>query len=456
MTIEIPTLDKAQKMIDDTKNDEYINETDGKKMITDEQGNEQASYPKESDIDTLLTKKKSELADESYVSSLINIKVDEFKDYKLYNWRNNVIPFTKIPISGSISKIVYGKDRFVAIGSSSAYWSTDGITWNSSYIQNYNWSSICYGQGNFVACATDYSCMAYSTNGITWSYSNPIAFTHWVDICYGNDIFVAVNSSYSSGTGFTEIAQSYNEKDWGAHEILVGDKDNNTNSQNWTFKEIAYGNGVFVAISNNSPYIAYSSVANSKIGYIYKAVENAPSNVGHICFATFNYTNETGHCYLVSYFLIVSPNTSTILTSTDGKSWSEITSNYSFPSIHGIYNYFGTTFILTNYGLFYSNRPFRYGEGCTWIPFGIEGDDGISTLAYGNGKMAVAGSGGYIITYSMVSDYCKKLLDLVYPVGSKMANEYLTYTPTEAFPCTFWQCNDIYGNNYYYKWQRIE
>ena len=444
MTNRIPTVDKAQKMIDDTKNNEYISETEGKKMITDKRNTILWSYPEESAVDNLITKMKSQLADESCVESLINLKIGDFKNYKLYNWQNSGAPFTKTSFSPSITKVIYGNGKFVAIGWErlvvKSYWSTDGINWTGNEIQKYHWKSICYGQGKFVACATDSDCMAYSTDGINWSYSSGISVYNWISVCYGNGKFVAVNNY----TGYT--AYSSDGINWTSNYL----------QNKWNFKEVAAGNGVFVAISDNSPYITYSTD-----GITWTAVENAPSNVGNICFATFNYTTQYGPKELKSYFLIVSPNTSTILASTDGKTWTSVSSNYSFSSICGIYNYFGTTFILTNYGIFYSTQPLSYYNGCTWSKFGIEGDDGVSTLAYGNGVMVVMGSGGQVITYKMISDYAKKLINIIYPINSKMATLYYSYWPSETFPCTFWKSNGSCLNNnktqYVFDlWQRIE
>ena len=102
---------------------------------------------------------------------------------------------------------------FVAIGlRGTAAYSTDGTTWTQTTISETSgpWSSVCYGNGKFVAiCGYIFAeqssnAFAYSTDGINWT-EGTISETsrNWNSICYGNDKFVAVADSgyfaYSTG-----------------------------------------------------------------------------------------------------------------------------------------------------------------------------------------------------------------------------------------------------------------
>ena len=64
-----------------------------------------------------------------------------------------------------------------------------------------NWSSVCYGDGKFVAVAYDNSTIAaYSTDGITWTQTTLPTRAKWQKVCYGDGKFVAVARSSNNLT----------------------------------------------------------------------------------------------------------------------------------------------------------------------------------------------------------------------------------------------------------------
>jgi hypothetical protein len=106
----------------------------------------------------------------------------------------------------------YGNGVFVAIasgGTTSAY-SLNGINWvvNASALpRSTTWSGVAFGNGRFVAISSTGGSAAYSLDGITWAVSlYNVAGTH---IAYGNGVFVAVGDestgplNYISEDGLT-------------------------------------------------------------------------------------------------------------------------------------------------------------------------------------------------------------------------------------------------------------
>lgn len=119
--------------------------------------------------------------------------------------------------------------------------SPDGINWTlRTGILDNQWTSVCYGNGLFVAVA-DYgaNCVMISRDGITWG-AGPSAsdFIGWSWVTYGNGLFVAV--ARSGGTN-TRVMTSTDGLRWTLRPTPI---DNQWNT-------IAYGNGIFVAGSQN-------------------------------------------------------------------------------------------------------------------------------------------------------------------------------------------------------------
>jgi hypothetical protein len=105
--------------------------------------------------------------------------------------------------SATINSVVYGDDKFVAVGASGKIaHSTDGITWtavSNSGFGTTDINSIAYGDGRYVAVG-DTSKIAYSTDGINWT-AIPSANSgfgannqenHIYGVAYGNGRFIAV------------------------------------------------------------------------------------------------------------------------------------------------------------------------------------------------------------------------------------------------------------------------
>lgn len=113
-------------------------------------------------------------------------------------------PSRTVPV-GSINTLPY-TPLFVAVANTGAnrlMTSSDSTSWsavNSVVTNTPNWSSITYGADKFVAVADGGSHrIAYSTDGSTWLSAAAPALNEWQDVAYGNGLYVAVskNATYS-------------------------------------------------------------------------------------------------------------------------------------------------------------------------------------------------------------------------------------------------------------------
>ena len=116
-----------------------------------------------------------------------------------FNGANASTSMLSTIIKGTMSCLTYGNGRFVALAteSSIAHYSLDGITWNSTNLPvSSTWASVTYGNGLFVAVSNAVAPAVgsvYSTDGITW-YSSNISVSA-DKIAYGQGVFVAVRSA---------------------------------------------------------------------------------------------------------------------------------------------------------------------------------------------------------------------------------------------------------------------
>jgi hypothetical protein len=109
------------------------------------------------------------------------------------DWTSTPSPSNDIWLSS-----IYGGDKFVAVAqfSSTAAYSTDGITWQLSNLSSGSqWRSVIYGNGNFVAVASGSSIASnYSTDGTTWQQGN-LSPSNWYSVTHGDGKFVALGAT---------------------------------------------------------------------------------------------------------------------------------------------------------------------------------------------------------------------------------------------------------------------
>jgi len=153
-----------------------------------------------------------------------------------------------------LKSITSGEGIFVAVGYSSPnasdvgtiITSPDGSTWTTRVSNVSNLGGVTYGNGQFIAVGGD-GYILTSDDGITWNPQNSGTTLCIKDVAYGNNLFVAVTNTASSsecsyGGGFSgaKILTSSGGTTW-----------NQTSGNYPGFSRVRYVNNLFIAVSSN-------------------------------------------------------------------------------------------------------------------------------------------------------------------------------------------------------------
>jgi len=191
--------------------------------------------------------------------------------------------------------------------------------------------------------------------GVDWTIRTSAANNFWNSVAYGNGLFVAV--SYS-GTG-NRVMTSPDGITW---TIRTSAADN-------AWVSVAYGNGLFVAVANDgSP----NGVMTSPDGITWTSQTSAATN------AWFSVTYGNGLFVAVSY----SGTGNRVMTSPDGITWTSQTSAADN-------NWYSVTY---GNGLFVAvassgtgNRVMTSPDGITWTSRASAADNDWYSVTYGGG-----------------------------------------------------------------------
>ena len=147
----------------------------------------------------------------------------------------------------SVYDIAYGNNKFVVISQTKVFCSEDGITW-SEYIPENIGNTIGYGNGKFVSMG-HYDKFFYSENGTDWIAGTlPGDMTYCSNIVYANGKFVVFG-----GNGYEDNQSWLCYSEDGVNWNAIAD------SSYLRYDSVAYGNGKFVAIANESDIAIYST-----------------------------------------------------------------------------------------------------------------------------------------------------------------------------------------------------
>ena len=166
---------------------------------------------------------------------------------------------TSLPASLDWEDVVYGDGRFVAIASNSTTVaiSNDGIVWDvTGTLNSTGFTSIDYGQGKYVVVkpgTTD--SVEYSTNGVAWTQDDLPENVSWNDVAYGNNIWFAIASNSNTG------AISIDGETWTS--VAIGSPDSNDPAG---YQQIAYGQGLFMISATLNGQTGYQYVMKSEDG----------------------------------------------------------------------------------------------------------------------------------------------------------------------------------------------
>jgi len=179
--------------------------------------------------------------------------------------------WTEYPVpTGSWQSVAYGNGRFVALSSTNAnpeeIVSTNGQSWTSNSGPTGPWTALTYGAGRFVAVSSDGQ-IDTSTNGTQWTDVWHHANYDFTSVAYGNGHFVAADSALGA------VAISTNGVTWG--RLFPAP---NTTAK---WGAVVYGEGQFVALDDSSS----GNVATSLYGNVWTV--HQPSPAQEINSATF-------------------------------------------------------------------------------------------------------------------------------------------------------------------------
>lgn len=160
--------------------------------------------------------------------------------YDGLNWEVGNFPFANM-----WKKVAFGNGVYIAVGCSNytdrktnkyAY-STDGINWKiGTFPRTDSFFSVAFGNGIFVVVAASTSGNLYSADGINWDTGDlSNGSTKWGNVVFNNGLFHALN--YASLT-YNYAAYSTDGISWAYTQL--------SNNIIWT--TILYGNGVFCLI----------------------------------------------------------------------------------------------------------------------------------------------------------------------------------------------------------------
>lgn len=279
-------------------------------------------------------------------------------------WASGIPGF---PTAGSGSNILNGitffKDIFIAIGSDSKlFTSVDGQSWTerASLASNFIYG-VAYGNGIYAAVGWDGKVLT-STNKVVWVERKSGISGSLFGITFGQDKFVAVGSG-------GKIVTSENGTTWAVKatvtEALFG---------------VAYGNNTFVAVG-----------AKGKI--------MTSTDMG----ATWQSKNSgtTDYLYGVSYangkFVAVGQN-GRVLSSQTGSTWTDNTPGYTTDRPECLYGvtYGGSAYVVVGD----NGRILTSPDFATWTKRSSGCTNGLRAVAFANNTLVVLGSGGKILTSS--------------------------------------------------------
>ena|GEM_PF-6820326 len=154
--------------------------------------------------------------------------------------------------------IAVGNGLIVCLGEGGnvAVKTIDGGTWSygTMPMTSSNWSCLRFLGNKFIALNSGTTIMAISDDGQNWdtNYGTPAPY-QWRDIAFGNNVYVAISSGYNvnvNGGVDYGVAYSYDLANWTLlTSALPPDAIYGTTLNDW--RSLAFGNGVFCAMSRN-------------------------------------------------------------------------------------------------------------------------------------------------------------------------------------------------------------
>ncbi len=359
-----------------------------------------------------------------------------------------------------IYSVTYGNGQFVAVGDNRVETSPDGITWTNQTAAEHNWwNSVAYGDGMYVAVGSlnegTHSVMS-SPDGITWTVRTVPETGSWTAVTHTGDYFVAVavadvsDQVMTSPDGITWTAvDDANASSWvsvvygdgllvavadsgtnrvmtadGARRLLVSsfEHDGETwathNVPTWTWRSIAYGNGLFVTVGSgtgvmtstdgenwvehddslpdntwesvtfgNDTFVAVSSDGTDRAAYSSDGITWDTTSVSLSAWKSVAYGNGT-------FVAVAGSGTDRVMTSPDGITWSMKSASQA--NTWNSVAYGNNIFVAVAQDG--TNRVMTSPDGTTWTNRTAASAQQWVGLGYGNGLFVATSWGGDIMT----------------------------------------------------------
>lgn len=318
-----------------------------------------------------------------------NGKIFETDSGKFESFTDTVSPPTITTAAVSMQsypRIAYGSGMFILARGNDmtyAYYSTTGEsgTWYSrdlptkiSFIRYHNDRFMAYSAGMISAGVQ----ICHSTDGVNWeTFASPWNKYGAISSAYGNGTYVLLgNSDYSGYTSYSKVAYSKdNCATWSSVNLPA----------NSTWISVTYGNGVFVAVSNDSATAAYS-----EDGVTWNSFQMPSSGWYRILFGN-------------GVFVAFRTYTNAVAYSTDGIHWTETTLPAS--ANWGEIAYGDGTFVI----IARLNEIFAYStDGIHWLQGTMPQNTSWYGVAYGAGKFIASNNynnNGAKITFEIIHTY---------------------------------------------------
>ncbi len=313
--------------------------------------------------------------------------------------------------SNAWTSVTYGNGQFVAVASNGVVkTSSDGISWTLKTAPSGCWNSVAYGNGIFLAVGCNGGVMT-SQDGTAWALkatiepNSSVGPINLVSVTYGNGNFVA--TGYWGSTGVIMISQ--NGITWAQVSSVNG----------MQLSNVAYGAGTFVLISSGG-YIetSYDGVTWTGRG---AAINNSNS-----VWSGLSYGNGL-------FVAVAVGGSKKIITSTNGMTWTVRVMGVAY----------GLNSITFGNGLFVAvgnNSIVTSSDGINWTVGTSSTSDNWHSITYGGGVFVAVGGSGAIIasggavntTYTLT--YTAGAHGLITGVSPQAVNSGASGTVIAAFP----------------------
>jgi hypothetical protein len=147
--------------------------------------------------------------------------------------------------------------RFVSINTTdTAYFSDDGETWQSvalPFTAN-NWRDLAHGDNRFIALAEAEPKLARTLDGESWEEISLPITENWSSVAFGSGVWVAISDNSNNVVYSTDGGDTWQSTE--IPEDTVSDSTGDSTVASYT--HVTYGKGIFVAVSSTDLATAVS------------------------------------------------------------------------------------------------------------------------------------------------------------------------------------------------------